>query len=166
MAESGTRSTYEEDMFVKIEKIEQPDGWLPSEPDRGSYGAAGYDLSSSSRDVIVCLPGQRVLVPTGLKISLPAGCEAQIRSRSGLALKKGVMVLNSPGTVDSDYRGEIGVILMNFGSEPFVINRGDRIAQMVIARHERVKFIDSILDDTLRADAGFGSTGTKSFDGT
>jgi dUTP pyrophosphatase len=150
-------------MFAKIEKIER-DGWLPPNPERATAGSAGYDLVSASRDVIVLLPGQRVMVPTGVKLGLPVGLEAQIRSRSGLAAKKGVMVLNSPGTIDSDYRGEISVILMNFGTEPFPINQGDRIAQMVIARYERVQFVDGLLDETDRGAGGFGSTGTRAFD--
>lgn len=151
-------------MFVKIEKIEQPDGWTPPDPKQATVGSAGYDLVSASRDVIICVSGQTVMVPTGIKIGLGMGYEAQIRSRSGLAAAKRVMVLNSPGTIDSDYRGEINVIIMNFGTEPFVINRGDRIAQMVVARYERVKFVDGILDDTDRGNGGFGSTGTRAFD--
>lgn len=151
-------------MFVKIERIEQADGWTPPDPHQATPGSAGYDLVSASRDVIVVLPGHSSMVPTGIKIGLGMGYEAQIRSRSGLAAKKRVMVLNSPGTIDSDYRGEINVIIMNFGTEPFVINRGDRIAQMVVARYERVKFVDGILDDTDRGNGGFGSTGTRAFD--
>lgn len=161
-------------MFAKIETIEQADGWLPSTPERATSGSAGYDLASASRDVIVLAPGQRALVPTGIKLALPVGYEAQIRSRSGLALKKGVIVLNAPGTIDPDYRGEIGVILMNMGSEPFPINRGDRIAQMVIARYERPEFVEGAIGDftqlrpgtNIRGAGGFGSTGTKQFDVT
>jgi dUTP pyrophosphatase len=99
-------------------------------------------------------------VPTGLKIALEPGFEAQVRPRSGLALKHGITCLNSPGTIDSDYRGEVGVILANLGSEPFVIRRGERIAQMVIARHERIQWLETkSLDDTVRGEGGFGSTG-------
>ena len=106
-------------------------------------------------------PGDRVLVPTGLAIALPPGTEAQIRPRSGLALKHGVTVLNSPGTIDADYRGEIGVILINHGHEPFVIHRGDRIAQMVIAPVSHAQFVPvDDLDETARGRGGFGSTGT------
>jgi dUTP pyrophosphatase len=105
---------------------------------------------------------QRCLVPTGLYISLPQGYEAQVRPRSGLALKKGVTVLNSPGTVDADYRGEIGVILVNLSNEPFVIEDGERIAQMVIARHEQAVWVEvDTLDETDRGDGGFGHTGRK-----
>lgn len=153
-------------MFIKIEKVEQDDGWVPETPKRGSAMSAGYDLASASRDAIVCVPGDRVVVPTGIKIALPAGYEGQVRSRSGLAAKHGIMVLNSPGTIDADYRGEIKVILQNFGTAPFPINRGDRIAQLVIARHERVEFIENVLDETDRGSGGFGSTGTKGFDVT
>jgi dUTP pyrophosphatase len=105
-------------------------------------------------------PGARALVPTGLKIALEAGFEAQVRPRSGLALKHGVTCLNSPGTIDSDYRGEVGVILINHGQEPFVIRRGERIAQMVIARHEQAAMVEvEALDETARGAGGFGSTG-------
>jgi len=105
-------------------------------------------------------PGARVLVPTGLKIALEPGFEAQVRPRSGLALKHGVTCLNSPGTIDSDYRGEVGVILVNHGQEPFVVRRGERIAQMVIARHEQAAMVElESLDETARGAGGFGSTG-------
>jgi dUTP pyrophosphatase len=105
-------------------------------------------------------PGARALVPTGLKIALEPGHEAQVRPRSGLALKHGITCLNSPGTIDSDYRGEVGVILINHGQAPFVIRRGERIAQMVIARHEQAAMIEvGALDETARGSGGFGSTG-------
>lgn len=105
-------------------------------------------------------PGRRTLVPTGLHIELPAGYEAQIRPRSGLALKQGVTVLNSPGTIDADYRGEIQVLLVNLSDQPFEIKRGERIAQMVVARHERVQWTEvSELSDTARGAGGFGHTG-------
>lgn len=151
-------------MFVKIERIQRDDGSLAPLPEQATIGSAGYDLTSNSRDAIVIPPGHRAVVPTGIKLGLGMGVEAQIRSRSGLAMKKGIMVLNSPGTIDSDYRGEISVILMNFGNELFVINQGDRIAQMVISRYERVRFVEGILDETDRGGGGFGSTGTRSFD--
>ena len=122
--------------------------------------SAGMDLRAYLDDPIVLKPFQRVLVKTGLFISLHPGYEAQVRPRSGLALKKGISVLNSPGTIDADYRGEIGVILINLSDSDFKIDSGDRIAQMVIAKHETVswKAVDK-LDDSLRGDKGFGSTG-------
>ena len=122
--------------------------------------SAGMDLRAYLENPIVLKPLQRTLVKTGLFISLKPGYEAQVRSRSGLALKKGISVLNSPGTIDADYRGEIGVILINLSDLDFKIDSGDRIAQMVIAKHETVswKSVDK-LDDSLRGDKGFGSTG-------
>ena len=122
--------------------------------------SAGMDLRAYLENPIVLKPLQRTLVKTGLFISLKPGYEAQVRSRSGLALKKGISVLNSPGTIDADYRGEIGVILINLSDSDFKIHSGDRIAQMVIAKHETVswKSVDK-LDDSLRGDKGFGSTG-------
>mgnify|MGYP001192047269 FL=1 len=122
--------------------------------------SAGMDLRAYLDDPIVLKPFQRILVKTGLFISLHPGYEAQVRPRSGLALKKGISVLNSPGTIDADYRGEIGVILINLSDLDFEINSGDRIAQMVIAKHETIswKVVDK-LDNSLRGDKGFGSTG-------
>ena len=122
--------------------------------------SAGMDLRAYLENPIVLKPLQRTLVKTGLFISLQPGYEAQVRPRSGLALKKGISVLNSPGTIDADYRGEIGVILVNLSDSDFKIDSGDRIAQMVIAKHETVswKSVDK-LDDSLRGDKGFGSTG-------
>lgn len=122
--------------------------------------SAGCDLRYSGEDTITLNPMQRCLVPTGLKIALPPGLEAQIRPRSGLAIKYGITVLNSPGTIDADYRGEICVILVNLSDEPFDINPMERIAQMVITRHEQGNFtIVSELDDTTRGEGGFGHTG-------
>ncbi|MCQ2261788.1 MAG: dUTP diphosphatase [Bacteroidales bacterium] len=125
--------------------------------------SAGLDLKAFLPEGPITLkPLQRGMVKTGLFMELPAGFEAQIRPRSGLALKKGITVLNSPGTIDADYRGEICVILINLGSEDFVINDGERIAQMVIARHEQAQMIEvTELTDTLRGTGGFGHTGTK-----
>lgn len=125
--------------------------------------SAGLDLKAFlPEEPITLKPLQRGLVKTGLFMELPAGFEAQIRPRSGLALKKGITVLNSPGTIDADYRGEICVILINLGSEDFVINDGERIAQMVIARHEQAQMIEvTELTDTQRGAGGFGHTGTK-----
>ncbi len=124
--------------------------------------AAGMDIVAAIDQPITMQPGERALVPTGLSIALPAGFECQIRPRSGLAAKNGVTVLNSPGTVDADYRGEIKAILINHGQEPFTIERGMRIAQMVIARYTQASWnVVSDLDETTRGAGGFGSTGTK-----
>ena len=122
--------------------------------------SAGMDLRASLESPIIIKPFQRLVVKTGLYISLQRGYEAQIRPRSGLALKKGITVINSPGTIDADYRGEIGVILINLSDSDFEINSGDRIAQMVIAKHETIswKVVDK-LEDSVRGDKGFGSTG-------
>jgi|TARA_X000000950_G_scaffold128266_1_gene160282 dUTP pyrophosphatase len=122
--------------------------------------SAGMDLMANLEESIVLKPLQRLVVKTGLFISLQQGYEAQIRPRSGLALKKGITVLNSPGTIDADYRGEIGVILINLSDSDFEINTGDRIAQMIIAKHETIEWetVDK-LDDSVRGDKGFGSTG-------
>lgn len=125
-------------------------------------GSAGLDLRAAIADgeTLVLKPMARALVPTGLKIAVPQGYEVQVRPRSGLALKFGITCLNSPGTVDSDYRGEVGVILINLGSEDFVIRRGDRIAQMIVARHARIHWdVRDSLDATARGEGGFGSTG-------
>ncbi len=125
--------------------------------------AAGMDLCAANTNDIILQPGQRTLIPTGLSIALPEGYEAQVRPRSGLALKNGVTVLNSPGTIDADYRGEIQVILANLGTEAFTITRGMRIAQMVVARYSRVEWQQSEqLSATARGAGGFGSTGVKS----
>ncbi len=122
--------------------------------------SAGMDLRANLQQPVTLSPMQRCLIPTGLFIALPAGYEAQVRPRSGLAIKKGITVLNSPGTVDADYRGEVCVILVNLSSEPFVINDGDRIAQMVIARYEQATWSEvDVLDETERGDGGFGHTG-------
>lgn len=131
-------------------------------PTYATEQSAGMDLSAALEEAIELAPGERALVPTGLSIALPPGFEAQIRPRSGLAIKHGVTVLNTPGTVDADYRGEIKVILANLGTEPFTIERGMRIAQMVIARHASVSWtIEEELEETSRGAGGFGSTGTS-----
>ncbi|OSY89012.1 deoxyuridine 5'-triphosphate nucleotidohydrolase [Tenacibaculum holothuriorum] len=123
-------------------------------------GSAGMDLRANIDEAIVLKPLERAIIKTGLFIALPVGFEAQVRPRSGLAAKKGITVLNAPGTVDADYRGEIGVILVNLSNEDFTINDGERIAQLVIAKHERVNWQEvSILDETERGAGGFGSTG-------
>lgn len=125
-----------------------------------SPGASGMDLYAAVDGELVIEPGQVRLVPSGIHIAVPAGYEAQVRPRSGLALKNRVTVLNSPGTVDSDYRAEVGVILANFGDEPFVVKRGMRVAQMVICRTERAEIVEvDELDQTERQLGGFGSTG-------
>ena len=124
--------------------------------------SAGMDRRANIDEPIVLKPMERRLVPTGLHISLPVGYEAQVRPRSGLALKKGITVLNAPGTVDADYRGDVGVILINLSDEPFTIEDGERIAQMVIARHEHAEFIPvDVLDETERGEGGYGHTGVK-----
>lgn len=122
--------------------------------------SAGMDLRANLDEPITLQPLERRLIPTGLRIALPVGYEAQVRPRSGLALKHGVTVLNTPGTIDADYRGEIGIILVNLSQTPFVINDGERIAQMVIARHEQPDLIAvEVLDETERGEGGFGHTG-------
>jgi dUTP pyrophosphatase len=129
-------------------------------PEYSTEHAAGMDLRANLKEDIVLDPLGRKLIPTGLFIELPVGYEAQVRPRSGLALKKGITVLNSPGTIDADYRGEVMVILINLSSKNFVIQHGERIAQMVVARHETVQWeIVEILEDTARGEGGFGHTG-------
>ena len=131
-------------------------------PDYATLLSAGMDLRANLDAPITLAPLERRLIPTGLRIALPAGYEAQVRPRSGMALKHGIGVLNSPGTIDADYRGEIGIILVNLSNEPFVVNDGDRIAQMVVARHERVEWVAvESLDETQRGAGGFGHTGRE-----
>ena len=145
---------------VQIQRLPHAEG-LPL-PAYETTGSAGIDLRAAVPEdqPMTLAPGQRALVPTGLKIALPLGFEAQVRARSGLALKHGVVCPNAPGTIDSDYRGECGVILANIGAEPFVIRRGERIAQLVIAKHERADWVEvETLDETARGAGGFGSTG-------
>ena len=130
-------------------------------PQYATPQSAGVDLRANLNEPIVLKPLQRCLVPTGLFLALPQGYEAQVRPRSGLAIKKGITVLNSPGTIDADYRGEINVILVNLSAEEFVIEDGERIAQMVIARHEQAEWEEvKVLDETERGAGGFGHTGT------
>ena len=124
--------------------------------------SAGMDLRANIEEPIVLQPGERRLIPTGIHIGLPQGYEAQVRPRSGLALKHGIPCLNSPGTIDADYTGDVGVILINHGQEPFTINDGDRIAQMVIAKYKQVTWVEVVvLQATERGDGGFGHTGKK-----
>ena len=131
-------------------------------PQYATECSAGVDLRANLEKPIELWPMQRCLVPTGLFMALPPGYEAQVRPRSGLALKRGITVLNSPGTIDADYRGEVGVILVNLSQEPFVINDGERIAQMVIARHEQAEWsVVEVLDETERGAGGFGHSGVK-----
>jgi dUTP pyrophosphatase len=126
-------------------------------------GAAGLDVVAAVTEPLVIAPGRLALVPTGLCVAVPAGHELQVRPRSGLALKRQVGLLNSPGTIDSDYRGEVQVIVMNFGPEPFTVNRGDRIAQLVLARVERLEWrVVEAVEETARGAGGFGHTGTRS----
>jgi len=131
-------------------------------PAYATDGAAGMDLRANIEHPIVLNPMERVLIPTGLKIALPIGYEAQIRPRSGMALKHGITCANTPGTIDYDYRGDVGIILINLGTEPFVINDGDRIAQMVINKYERIVWepVDE-LPETERGEGAYGHTGVK-----
>ena len=124
--------------------------------------SAGMDLRANVDESIVMQPMERRLIPTGLYIALPPGYEAQVRPRSGLALKHGITVLNTPGTIDADYRGELGVLLINLSQEPFTVNNGERIAQMVIARHEQAELVEvEALDETERGAGGYGHTGVR-----
>ncbi|SHJ60255.1 dUTP pyrophosphatase [Maribacter aquivivus] len=131
-------------------------------PHYETSASAGMDLRANLAEAVTLQPLGRAIIPTGLFIELPVGIEAQVRPRSGLAAKKGITVLNAPGTIDADYRGEVGVILINLGSEDFVVENGERIAQMVIAKHERAEWnlVDN-LSETARGEGGFGSTGVK-----
>jgi dUTP pyrophosphatase len=150
---------------IAIELVQLPHAHGLPLPAYQTLDAAGVDLVAALQDdaPILLAPGTRALIPTGLVLALPPGTEAQIRPRSGLALKHGVTVLNTPGTIDADYRGEIAVILINLGAEPFRVERGMRIAQMVVAPVARGHFQQvSILGETARGSAGFGSTGTGS----
>lgn len=130
-------------------------------PTYATMHSAGVDLRANIEEPMLLAPGQRALIPTGLHVELPEGTEAQVRPRSGLALKHGVTVLNSPGTIDADYRGEVGVLLINLGHESFTVNDGDRIAQLVVAPYLRVTFVESAdLRGSERGAGGFGHTGT------
>ena len=131
-------------------------------PHYETIASAGMDLRANISEAITLQPLERTIVKTGLFIELPIGFEAQVRPRSGLAAKKGITVLNAPGTVDADYRGEIGVILVNLSNEPFTIENGERVAQLVIAKHERAEWKEvESLSETVRGEGGFGSTGVK-----
>jgi dUTP pyrophosphatase len=138
-----------------------PEGEGLALPTYMSDGAAGADVVAAVADDMVLAPGERALVPTGLALEVPDGYEVQVRPRSGLALRHGVTVLNAPGTIDSDYRGPLGVLLVNLGREPFVVRRGERIAQLVVAPVARAAFFEAdALAVSARGDGGFGSTGT------
>lgn len=148
------------DVRVALKRLPQGEG-LPL-PDYMSEHAAGADLRAAVREQLTLLPGARALVPTGFSIALPTGYEAQVRPRSGLAIRTGVTCLNTPGTIDADYRGEVQVVLANLGAEPVVIRRGDRIAQIVVAPVSRARFdLVEQLPPTARGDGGFGSTGLQ-----
>ena len=146
-------------IMVQVKVINKGNQPLPT---YATTQSAGMDLRANIDNPITLKPMERRLVPTGLYIALPQGYEAQVRPRSGLALKHGITVLNTPGTIDADYRGELMVLLVNFSTEDFIINAGERIAQMVIARHEQASFVEvEVLDETERGVGGYGHTGVK-----
>ena len=145
--------------MVKIKIVNRGTQQLPA---YATPQSAGMDLRANITEPITLQPMERRIIPTGLHIALPEGYEAQVRPRSGLALKHGITVLNSPGTIDADYRGELMVLLINFSQEDFVVQEGERIAQMVIAKHEQAEFIEvETLDETERGTGGYGHTGVK-----
>ena len=145
---------------VKIRRLEN-NGDLPL-PNYESEGSSGMDIRAAVKESVLLKPGEIGLIPTGLAVSVPRGYEAQIRPRSGLALKHGIGIVNSPGTIDSDYRGEIGLIMINWGQSPFAIRRGDRIAQMLITRVYRAEIIEvDDLESTQRGEGGFGHSGVE-----
>ena len=142
---------------MRIKIINRSSNGLPS---YGTDHAAGMDLRAFLREDVLLKPLERKLIPTGLYVEIPVGYEAQIRPRSGLALKSGITVLNTPGTIDADYRGEIGIILINLSNDDFIVRNGDRICQMVVASHEKVEWeLTETLEDTTRGEGGFGHTG-------
>ncbi len=145
-----------------MEKVKVVNAGRQPLPAYATSQSAGMDLRADIESPITLHPMERSLVPTGLRIELPQGYEAQVRPRSGLALKHGITVLNTPGTIDSDYRGELKVLLVNLSNEDFVINAGERVAQMVIAKHETVEWEEvEVLDETERGEGGYGHTGVK-----
>ena len=147
-------------MTIRVRRLPHAAG-LPL-PQPASAGSAGLDLRAAVAGEVVLAPGDRVLVPTGLVLEIPPGWEGQVRPRSGLALRHGITLPNAPGTIDSDYRGEVSVILANHGSEPFTIKRGDRIAQLVVAPVAQVEWVEvDELSASAREDGGFGSTGRE-----
>ena len=144
---------------LKVKIVNRSTNSLPS---YSTEQSAGMDLRAWLQEPVTLQPLERKLIPTGVYIELPQGYECQIRPRSGLALKRGLTVLNTPGTIDADYRGEVGVILVNLGNEPQVIENGERVCQMVVARHESVEWVPvETLDESERGAGGFGHTGTK-----
>ena len=146
-------------MLMKVKIVSQSKHELPAYE---TIASAGMDLRANLEEEIVMKPMDRVLVPTGLFMELPVGYEAQVRPRSGLAIKKGIGVLNSPGTIDADYRGEIKVILINLSTEDFAVQDGERVAQMIIAKHEQAEWIEvEVLEETERGAGGFGHTGSN-----
>ena len=149
-----------EKVIIKFKRLDDSTD-LPL-PCYESEGSSGMDIRACVKEPVILQPGQIKLIPTGLAISIPFGYEAQMRPRSGLALKHGIGLVNSPGTIDSDYRGEIGIIMINWGENPFTIKRGDRIAQMIISEVCRVDIVEAeMLDDTLRGEGGFGHSGVN-----
>lgn len=152
-------ATQKDLIMIKVQVINRGHHPLPT---YATPQSAGMDLRANIDESIVLHPMERRLIPTGLYMALPAGYEAQVRPRSGLALKHGITVLNTPGTIDADYRGEIMVLLINFSNQDFVVGDGERIAQMVIAKHENADFIEvETLDETERGEGGYGHTGVK-----
>jgi len=148
----------EEVARIRIHYLKHHEGLPPIR--RHTSGSSGFDIQAACAGEVIVPPGEAALVPAGFELSMPVGYEAQVRPRSGLAAKCRIGLLNSPGTVDSDYRGEVSVILYNFGEAPFVVRRGDRVAQLVVCRLPRVELIeDDALDTTERGPGGFGSTG-------
>lgn len=149
-----------EKVIIKFKRLDNSTD-LPL-PCYESEGSSGMDIRACVKEPVILQPGQIKLIPTGLAISIPFGYEAQMRPRSGLALKHGIGLVNSPGTIDSDYRGELGIIMINWGESPFTIKRGDRIAQMIISEVCRVDIVEAeMLDDTLRGEGGFGHSGVN-----
>ena len=145
--------------MVKIKVVNKGNQPLPA---YATPQSAGMDLRANIDEPVELKPFSRALIPTGLHIALPEGYEAQIRPRSGLALKKGITCLNTPGTIDSDYRGDVGVILINLSAETFIVNPGERIAQMIIGKFDQAELVEvETLDETERGEGGFGHTGTK-----
>lgn len=148
--------------MIRVAVTRLPHGADLPLPAYATEHAAGMDLLAAVSEPLTLAPGARALIPTGIAIALPAGFEAQVRARSGLALRHGIGVLNAPGTIDADYRGEVGVILVNHGQQPFTVERGARVAQLVIARHETAEWQEmGALPGSGRGAGGFGSTGTR-----
>ncbi len=145
--------------MIKVEVVNTGHQQLP---EYATPQSAGMDIRANLDAPVVLKPMERRLIPTGLRIAIPAGYECQVRPRSGLALKHGITVLNSPGTIDADYRGEVGVLLINLSDKDFTINDGERVAQLVFARHEQCEFVKAeVLDETERGEGGYGHTGVK-----